>query len=240
MRAFRHEFVTPTGRLSSDAVTAYSLALMFDMYDDPAHREKAVERIAKLTEKRNHRISTGFVGTPLVLPALTAAGDTQTAYRMLTQTECPSWLYPITMGATTIWERWDSMLPDGSINSGDMTSFNHYALGSVAQWLHETVGGIAPAQPGYRQIRFAPVPGRGVTAATTSLRTPYGRAACEWSLAGTEVTLAVEVPPNASGSVVFPGRDEETTSVGAGRHEWSYTVADSVAAAWDDPPPTWG
>jgi alpha-L-rhamnosidase len=238
--AFRHEFATPTGRLSSDAVTAYSIALMFDMYDDPAHREKAVERIAKLTVKRNHRISTGFVGTPLVLPALTAAGDTQTAYRMLTQTECPSWLYPITMGATTIWERWDSMLPDGSINSGDMTSFNHYALGSVAQWLHETVGGIAPAQPGYRQIRFAPVPGRGVTAATTSLRTPYGRAACEWSLTGTEVTLTVEVPPNASGSVVFPGRDGETASVGAGRHEWTYTVAESVAAAWDDPPPTWG
>jgi alpha-L-rhamnosidase len=144
------------------------------------------------------------------------------------------------MGATTIWERWDSMLPDGSINSGDMTSFNHYALGSVAQWLHETLGGIAPAQPGYRQIRFAPVPGRGVTAATTSLRTPYGRAACEWSLTGTEVTLTVEVPPNASGSVVFPGRDGETASVGAGRHEWTYTVAESVAAAWDDPPPTWG
>src|SRR5262249_39916577 len=158
-RAFRDEYVAQSGWLSSDSVTAYSLAIAFDLYDDPAQRARAAARIAELAASGGYRISTGFVGTPLVLPALTATGDTRTAYRLLTETACPSWLYPVTMGATTIWERWDSMLPDGSINPGEMTSFNHYALGSVADWMHRTIGGIAPAAPGYRELRFAPVPG---------------------------------------------------------------------------------
>ena len=103
-----------------------------------------------------HRIGTGFVGTPLVCDALAHAGALDTAYRLLLQRECPSWLYPVTMGATTIWERWDSLLPDGTVNPGEMTSFNHYALGAVADWLHRTVAGLAPAAPGYRRLRIAP------------------------------------------------------------------------------------
>ena len=132
------------------------------------------------------------------------------------------------------------MLPDGSINPGEMTSFNHYALGGVAEWMHQTRRRHRTGPAGISADPVRAGPRRGVTWASTSLRTPYGRAACAWSLAGTEVTLAVEVPPNASGSVVFPGRDGETASVGAGRHEWTYIVADSVAAAWDDPPPDLG
>jgi alpha-L-rhamnosidase len=171
-----------------------------------------------------------------VLPALTAMDDTITAYRLLTETACPSWLYPVTMGATTIWERWDSMLPDGSINAGEMTSFNHYALGGVADWLHRVVGGIAPDAPGYRRLRFAPVPGRGVVRAASSLRTPYGRAACAWAVEGTDVTLEVEVPPNTSATVVRPGLDDEPLTVLAGSHRWDYAVRDSVAAKWVDAP----
>ena len=94
------------------------------------------------------RISTGFVGTPLMTDALTDAGHLDLAYRLLLQTGCPSWLYAVTMGATTVWERWDSMLPDGSINPGEMTSFNHYALGAVADWLHRTVAGPGPGGAG--------------------------------------------------------------------------------------------
>ena len=127
----------------------------------PEQRAASAARLALLFEAGEYRIATGFVGTPLVLPALSAMGDTRTAYRLLTETACPSWLYPVTMGATTVWERWDSMLPDGSINPGEMTSFNHYALGSVADWMHQVIGGIAPAAPGYRELRIAPVPGSG-------------------------------------------------------------------------------
>jgi alpha-L-rhamnosidase len=141
------------------------------------------------------------------------------------------------MGATTIWERWDSMLPDGSINPGEMTSFNHYALGSVADWIHQVVGGIAPGAPGYRRLRVAPVPGRGVTSASCALRTPYGRATCAWSVDGARVSLEVDVPPNTTATVVRPGLDDEPLGVTSGRHVWRYEVGDDVAARWADPPP---
>jgi alpha-L-rhamnosidase len=238
--AFRDEYVTPNGRVSAESATAYALALMFDLIEDPAGRIHAAEQLARLAVRNRYRISTGFVGTPLVLPALTAAGDTVTAYRLLTETSCPSWLYPVTMGATTVWERWDSMLPDGSINPGEMTSFNHYALGSVADWMHQTIGGLAPAEPGYRRLRVAPVPGRGVTSAAATLRTPYGTAACAWSVDGVVVSLAVEVPPNASAEVVRPGLAEDLDrplAVGPGRHAWQYTVSPAVAARWSDEAP---
>ena len=234
--AFRHEYVTPSGLVASDSVTAYALAIVFGLYEDRDQRARAGRRIAELAEANGYRISTGFVGTPLVLPALSAVGDTTTAYRLLTETSCPSWLYPVTMGATTVWERWDSMLPDGTINPGEMTSFNHYALGGVADWMHQVIGGLAPARPGYRELRVAPVPGRRVTSAAATLRTPYGSAACAWALDDTRLTLDLEVPPNASATVVLPGRAGDPLTVAAGTHHWAYTVTEEVAAAWKELP----
>jgi alpha-L-rhamnosidase len=187
-----------------------------------------------LSAARGNTISTGFVGTPLVLHALSEVGETSTAYRLLTETDCPSWLYPVTMGATTVWERWDSLLPDGSINPGEMTSFNHYSLGSVADWMHQTIGGITPEAPGYRKIRFHPVPGRGVTWASCSLQTPYGPAACHWKFEGHEMTLELDVPPNATAVVTRPGHEEGELEVAAGHHSWTYGVSDSLAAQWSD------
>jgi alpha-L-rhamnosidase len=231
--AFRAEYVTPNGRLSSDTVTAYALAVVFDLLDDPDHRARATRLMRFLARTNRYRISTGFVGTPLVLPALSAGGDPVTAYRLLTETTCPSWLYPVMMGATTVWERWDSLLPDGSINPSQMTSFNHYALGSVAAWMHEVIGGIALAAPGYARLRVAPVPGRGVTAAEATLLTPYGRASCRWEVDTTTVTLEVVVPPNASATVVRPGIGDEL-DVAAGHHRWRYDVAPETVARWAD------
>ena len=127
--AFVAEYVTPAGRMMSDATTAYALALGFDLVTDAAQRTRLAARLAELVRERGYRIATGFVGTPLVTDALADAGHRYAAERLLLQTECPSWLYPVTMGATTVWERWDSLLPDGSVNPGEMTSFNHYALG---------------------------------------------------------------------------------------------------------------
>lgn len=231
-RAFREEYMASSGRMSSDSVTAYALAIMFELCADPSQRAKAGARIAALSAARGYRVSTGFVGTPLVLPALSAVGDTATAYRLLTETECPSWLYPVTMGATTVWERWDSLLPDGSVNPGEMTSFNHYALGSVADWMHQTIGGISPEEPGYRRLRFNPIPGRGVTSAVCSLRTPYGRAACRWSFENGRMDLEIDVPPNCSAIVVRPGLEAEEISVTSGNHGWSYSVPERIRAVW--------
>ena len=147
---FRAEYVTPSGRLAFPSQTAYALALELDLLT-PEQRANAGRLLAQQVAADGYHIATGFLGTPFVTDALTNAGELATAYELLLQRENPSWLYPVTMGATTIWERWDSMLPDGTINPGDMTSFNHYAFGAVADWLHRTVGGLAPAAPGYRK-----------------------------------------------------------------------------------------
>ena len=162
--AFVREYVTPAGRLMNDAETAYALAIAFDLLPTAEQRQHAGERLAELVRDSGYQIRTGFVGTPLICDALCSTGHYQAAYRLLLQRECPSWLYPVTMGATTVWERWDSMLPDGTINPGEMTSFNHYALGAVADWMHRTIGGLTPAQPGYRRIEIRPRPGGGTHA----------------------------------------------------------------------------
>ena len=218
--AFRREYVSPNGRLVSDAPTAVALALRFDLLT-PEQRDIAGRRLVALVQSADHRVATGFVGTPIICDALCDAGAFDTAYHLLTQRECPSWLYPVTMGATTIWERWDSMLPDGSINPGEMTSFNHYALGAVADWMHRTVAGLAPAEPGYRVLRVAPRPGGGLTHASARHETPYGSAEVAWTRAGGELQVTVLVPPNTSAVIALPETGWAAQTVQAGRHEFT-------------------
>jgi alpha-L-rhamnosidase len=135
------------------------MALQFDLLQTDEQRMHAGKRLVELVKESGYHISTGFVGTPIICDALCRAGAPDAAFKLLLQTGCPSWLYPVTMGATTIWERWDSLLPDGSVNPGEMTSFNHYALGAVVDWLHRRVAGLAPAAPGYRQMEIRPLVG---------------------------------------------------------------------------------
>jgi alpha-L-rhamnosidase len=228
-RAFAAAYVMPNGRMRSDATTAYALALQFDLLPDPAQRQRAAERLVELVRDAGFHISTGFVGTPLICDALSSAGEHHIAYRLLLQRECPSWLYPITMGSTTIWERWDSMLPDGSINPGEMTSFNHYALGAIADWMHRSVAGLAPAAPGYRRILIRPLLGGGLTHAAARHVTPYGLAASAWRLNGEQIELTVVVPPNTTAEVVLPGSRSAPVTVGAGTYHWTYHYHDPDA-----------
>ena len=178
--AFVTHYLHDDGTIHSDAPTVYALAIVFGLLDE-TRTAQAGDRLAALVAEGGYHIQTGFAGTPFVTDALTLTGHLDDAYRLLLQTECPSWLYPVTMDATTIWERWDSMLPDGTINPGEMTSFNHYALGAVADWMHRTIGGIAPGEPGYRTVRVAPRPGGGIDWAKSSLQTPYGLVAVSWT-----------------------------------------------------------
>ncbi|HEX6288797.1 MAG TPA: glycoside hydrolase family 78 protein [Herpetosiphonaceae bacterium] len=219
--AFNNEYVTPNGRVISDSSTAYALALTFALLPGAEQRLHAGARLAALVRDNEYRISTGFVGTPLICDALCSVGETDAAFRLLTERACPSWLYPVTMGATTIWERWDSMLPDGTINPGEMTSFNHYALGAIADWLHRTVGGLAPAAPGYRRLDIRPRPGGGISSARTRHRTPYGIAECAWEIRAGQMTVDVVVPPNTTASVTLPGVATQRFEVRAGTHRWS-------------------
>ncbi len=243
--AFVAEYVTPAGRMMSDAPTAYALALEFHLVTDPVVRVRLAQRLAELVRGGGYRIATGFVGTPLVTDALTGGGYLDEASRLLLQTENPSWLYPVTMGATTVWERWDSLLEDGSVNPGEMTSFNHYALGAVADWLHRTVAGLAPDAPGYRRIRIAPRPLRQLEHASARHLTPYGLASVSWRRTAGEITVTAEIPANTTAVIDLPGRDE--FEVGSGRHEWIYTdrapapfagpfgLDSSTASVIDDP-----
>ncbi|MCW4386242.1 glycoside hydrolase family 78 protein [Salinibacterium sp. SYSU T00001] len=225
--AFRAEYVTPAGRLMSDAQTAYALAIMFGLADE--HELPAMgARLATLVREAGYRIGTGFVGTPLVAPALTLTGHADAASRLLLQTEDPSWLYPVTMGATTVWERWDSMLPDGTINPGEMTSFNHYALGSVADWLHTAIAGLAPAAPGYRMLRLAPTVLPGLDHARAEHETPYGRAAAGWARVDGSIEVTAVVPPNTRAQVLLPGGSSH--EVGSGAHSWTVPAPAPTAA----------
>jgi alpha-L-rhamnosidase len=217
-RAFGDAYVTADGGVSGDSQTGYALALEFALLSTEAQRERAGRRLAELVASAGHRIATGFVGTPLVCDALAHAGEHETAYRLLLQRECPSWLYSVTMGATTIWERWDSLLPDGTVNPGEMTSFNHYALGAVADWLHRTVAGLAPAAPGYRRLAVAPRPGGGLTHAAATHETPYGRAEVRWAIADGTLTVDAVVPPGTTAAVALPG--EDPVEVASGRHRF--------------------
>lgn len=186
--AFARAFVGADGKLESDAPAVYALAIVFGLLDGRA-RERAGERLAQLVRSAGHTINAGFAGAPYLCEALTKTGHLDDAYALLMNSQHPSWLHPVSLGATTIWERWDSMLDDGTVNPGEMTSFNHYALGAVADWMHRTIGGIEPLAPGYSRVRIDPQPGGGLSWATTSLETRHGAIGVRWT---TDPVLSVE------------------------------------------------
>jgi alpha-L-rhamnosidase len=236
--AFDREYVTASGRLVCDAPTAFAIALGFELLPNEAAVRRARRRLLELVAADGYHAGTGFVGGRVICDALAAAdgpasaGDSglDAAYHLLTQMECPSWLFPVTMGATTVWERWDSMLPDGSLNPGDMLSFNHYALASVADFLHRVVAGIAPEEPGYRRIRFEPRPGGGLTHARAAHETPFGRAEIAWRRERERLIVDVIVPPGSHATVSLPGVAD--VEVGSGHHHFACPYRDAAA----DPP----
>jgi alpha-L-rhamnosidase len=217
--AFNDQYVNDDGTIHSDAETVYALAIVFGLLDEEA-TQLSGKRLAELVAESGYHIQTGFAGTPYVLDALTTTGHLDEAYRLLLQRECPSWLYPVTMGATTIWERWDSMLPDGTINPGQMTSFNHYALGAVADWMHRSIGGIAPLEPGYARVLIAPQPGGDIHWARSSVETRHGKISVSWSRDGDgPVELNAAVPDGVTALVRLPGLQEQ--ELGSGQHHLS-------------------
>ncbi|URN04956.1 glycoside hydrolase family 78 protein [Actinomadura madurae] len=191
------------GRLKGDTQTAYVLALSMDLLPADA-REAAADRLVELIEARGWHLSTGFLGTPRLLPVLTATGHGDVAYRLLQQRTFPSWGYQIGKGATTMWERWDSIKPDGSFQDAAMNSFNHYAYGAVGEWMYENIAGIAAAEPGYRRTVIRPRPGGDVHRAAATYDSVYGPVSSRWSLRGDRFALDVSVPVNTTAEVWVP------------------------------------
>ncbi|KAH6867414.1 bacterial alpha-L-rhamnosidase-domain-containing protein [Thelonectria olida] len=221
---FSRTYITDEGRVVSDTQTALALAIHFCLFPTSRQQDAAAARLVHLI-KRNARfkIATGFAGTPILGHALNKINQHQLFYRMLVHRKPPSWLYPVTMGATTIWERWDSMLPDGTLNSSNMTSFNHYALGAVANWMHSTIAGIQPLEPGWKRIRISPVPGATVSSCHARFLSPYGEVDALWELKDDQLHLAVRIPGNTEAEVMLPGA--ETKCVGSGRHVFTHAYS---------------
>lgn len=219
-KAFCHHFVTPAGRLANQTQTAYLLALHFDLLPESQRQAAADWLVADIRQRKNH-LSTGFVGSPYSNHVLARFGHLDVAYDLLNQDTFPSWLYPVTQGATTIWERWDSFHHERGFQNVGMNSFNHYAYGAIGAWLYQTVAGIEidPKQPGYKHILIAPKPGGGLTHAKATLDSVYGTIASSWEIDGDGVyTLNVTIPPNTTATVTLP--DGQTHQVGSGQYQW--------------------
>ncbi|KAL0943378.1 alpha-rhamnosidase [Colletotrichum truncatum] len=229
---FQDKYIAKSGFIVADSQTALALALLFNLHDTAAQRKAAAERLSRLVKYSKFRVSTGFAGTPVILHALSEMGYIQHAYRMLLETGCPSWLYPVRMGATTVWERWDSMLEDGTINPGEMTSFNHYALGSVANWMHASIGGLSPLEPGWKKFSVKPRPGGDLKHAEVEFLSPSGQVRSRWEInSGGKLNLELTVPPNASAVVSLPDGSEDKT-VGSGTYTFESDLDEEVKGEW--------
>ncbi len=199
--AFHREFITPNGRLVSGTQTAYVLALGFDLIPEE-EREAMAKRLADDVRYFGH-LTTGFLGTPLLCRVLSDNGYPDLAYQLLFNKRYPSWLYPVTMGATTIWERWDGIKPDGSFQTVGMNSFNHYAYGAVGQWLYSTVAGlnIDSSKPGYKHSIIRPCPTRRLNYAKASLQTMYGLLLSSWEIKGDDIIYKFRIPSNTTATI---------------------------------------
>ncbi|MGO4695848.1 family 78 glycoside hydrolase catalytic domain [Paenibacillus sp. 2TAB26] len=216
--ALREEFVTGAGRLAVPTQTAQVLALMFGLLDEAAEK-RAIAKLTELIEQSKDHLTTGFVGTPYLNHVLSAFGKNDVAYRLLLQQTYPSWLYPVTKGATTIWEHWDGIKEDGSFWSKDMNSFNHYAYGAIGDWMYRTVAGIQTVEdaPGYKRIVIAPLPGEGLTWAEGKIETVYGSVSSKWSKSEEgHFTLDVTIPSNTTAEIRLPGAESGTNVTESG------------------------
>ena len=213
--AFTAAYRRPDGSIHTGTQTVYAMALGMDLIADPTQREQTAVKFVEKLAADNYHLKTGFLGTPWLLPALNSIGRDDLAMRLLLNEDYPSWGFEIRMGATTMWERWNTIHGDGEFGPVDMNSFNHYAYGAVADWMFQHIGGLQILEPGYKKSRIAPLVGQGgLSHAQCSLRTPYGLLACEWKLVDGNLTLAVTVPANTSAEVVIPAANVEAVHEG--------------------------
>ena len=225
--AYRCVFTDGNGKLKTEFQTAYVLPLQFDIFEGET-KKKAAENLAALVKKNDYCIGTGFPGTPYILFALADNGQADTAFRMLMNDKCPSWLYEVKVGATTVWERWDGLAEDGTCHigkdgtAGVMISYNHYASGAVGNFLYSRIAGIEAIEPGYKKFAVKPLVGGGLTHAAGRLETPYGIIESEWRAENGKFVLCVHVPVSTECEVTMP--DGEVKRVGSGEYRFEQAL----------------
>lgn len=218
--AYRSLLTDGNGKLKTEFQTGYVLPIYFDIFEGEEKR-KAAENLARLVKDNDYCIATGFPGTPYILFALADNGQEETAFRMLTNTKCPSWLYEVRVGGTTIWERWNGLNEQGlplKVEDGtdNMISYNHYASGAVGDFLYRRVAGLEATSPAYRSFRVKPLIGGGITSASACVETPYGEASVDWKLENGSFAVTVHVPLGANCELVLPSG--ETRKLAGGVH----------------------
>ncbi|SHJ57905.1 alpha-L-rhamnosidase [Pseudobutyrivibrio xylanivorans] len=216
--AYTSIFTDGNGKLLEEFQTAYVLPIHFNIFNEAA-KEKAAENLAQLVKANDYKIGTGFPGTPYILFALADNGQKEAAFKMLMNTDCPSWLYEVKMGATTIWERWDGLDENGNCPIGDdgtdtMISYNHYASGAVGDFLYRRIAGIEPVVAGYRKFRIAPLVGGGLTFARGELNSPYGKIVSDWSISENRFIIKITVPEDTTCHLIMPDESEKFLSAG--------------------------
>jgi len=205
--AFRKEYITPAGRIAAPTQTAYVLALMFDLVEESV-RARVAHDLNELIVENDYNLTTGFVGTPYLCHVLSDHGYHETAVRMLFKETYPGWLYSISKGATTIWEHWDSIKPDGSFWSDNMNSFNHYAYGAIGDWMYRKIAGLDmdETKPPYKRIRIQPLFAfNKLTYAKASHLSMYGMIESAWSVNNGRIEVRVRIPANTTAEIVLPG-----------------------------------
>ena len=208
--AFVNEYVTANGNLVSGTQTAYVLALHFDMLPEVLQKNAAEKLVTNIKNYGDH-LTTGFLGTPYLCHVLSRFGYTGVAYKLILQENYPSWLYPVKMGATTIWERWDGIKPDSTFQVPSMNSFNHYSYGAIGDWMYRVMAGLDTdeSEPGYKHIIIKPHVGGGFKNAAATLQTYYGTASSGWKIITDKILFDVEIPPNTTATIYLPAKATE-------------------------------
>jgi alpha-L-rhamnosidase len=202
-QAFCRAFVAADGKIKGDSQGGYALALSFGLLDD-AERARATDRLVEKIRERDWHLSTGFLGTGVLLDALTDNGRADVAYRLFEADTYPSWRFCILQGATSIWERWDGWTPEKGFQNPAMNSFAHYSFGAVAAWMFDAIGGIAPAAPGYDKVLLRPCPGGKLTWANVTYDSIHGGIMSDWKLEDGRFKWKIEIPANVTATALLP------------------------------------
>lgn len=217
------EYVTPNGRLVTETQTACALLLYFDLLA-PKYRKRVIRALGDNLAAHNGHLTTGFAGTAYLSHALSENGLHRQAEELLLTEEYLGWLYAVNMGATTIWERWNSILPNGDFDTSGMNSLNHYSYGSIGDWLYRRVAGIDCLEPGYKKILIRPTLTKGLSRVEASFESMYGTVSCNLCCADGKITVDIEIPPNTTAQIELPEKDE-ILQVGSGKYHYEYETS---------------
>ena len=228
LKRMRREYFTAGGRLAFDTVTAQAVALHFGIVPEE-HRAKLARALGENVRRHGYRVTTGFIGSSFLLYALADNGCFDAACKLLLNEKFPGWLYEVDMGATTIWERWNSLLPDGTPNPDGMNSYNHYAYGSMMEFVYSRIAGIGAAAPGFAKIRIAPRFCEGLNKVRAEYESVHGRIAAGYEAADGKIVYTAEIPEGAEAEIELPG--EAPVCAGGG----VYTFERPLPAAGDAP-----